>query len=87
MFGVVQRQEWVVHGKCVGDDPTRYEVENLNPFDRDRDAKRLCAGCPVAGQCLADARKSFSMSVFTGVYEPDARLRTSGVVRGGRVFV
>ena len=86
MDALDDRRTWRDEAQCLGDDPARYEVANLNVFNREREAADLCSGCPVIGKCLQDAEKSFSMAEFTGVYELDALLSTTGVVRGGRVF-
>ena len=47
--------EWIDRGLCVGDDPTRWDVENLPEGREDEAAADLCAACPVMVACAKDA--------------------------------
>lgn len=63
---------WHQYAQCSGDDLTTYVLDGgpgkVDAPLRERTAARLCAGCPVMDQCLAEA------------YE----YGDTGVVRGGR---
>lgn len=86
MDALPDRRNWRDEAKCTGDDPARWEVANLNPLNKHREAVELCRGCPVTVDCFLDARNPQSVTPFLGVIEADSELRTFGVVRGGRVF-
>ncbi|MET7683344.1 WhiB family transcriptional regulator [Streptomyces sp. NPDC005423] len=47
--------EWIERAACVGEDPELFfPVGRSGPALRDvREAKAVCAGCPVVAECLS----------------------------------
>ncbi len=88
MFFTVE-DEWRSKAKCVGDDPRKWDVENLPFFGKEKAAEVLCAGCPVLQKCRVDAERVMWAEDFlpTSSWDEVSRpVRTSSVVRGGRIF-
>ena len=75
---------WQAEGKCVGEDPARWDVKNLDPILRDEQARAACDGCPVIEQCREFAAKPFRSGME--VHFEDYTLETRGVVMGGVVW-
>ncbi|WP_320782580.1 WhiB family transcriptional regulator [Streptomyces sp. CRN 30] len=81
--------EWLRHAACVGADPDLFfPVGTSGPAVRDTAAaKRICADCPVIGQCLEWALGSGRTSGVWGGLSEDERaalLRTAGDVNEPR---
>ncbi|MEV4032955.1 WhiB family transcriptional regulator [Streptomyces umbrinus] len=73
--------EWLRRAACAEEDPELFfPVGSVGPAQRDiAAAKRVCARCPVAGQCLAWALSTGQTSGVwggTGEEERAALLRT-----------
>lgn len=49
--------DWIDRGLCVGQDPARWDVENLPEGREDEAAADLCADCPVMVACAKDAQR------------------------------
>lgn len=45
---------WRDEAACVGEDPELWFADEWTRNSDVDDARRICAGCPVAAQCLAD---------------------------------
>ncbi|MBF6063035.1 WhiB family transcriptional regulator [Nocardia terpenica] len=74
---------WRMLAKCAGDDPARYEVENLPPGREHETANALCQGCPVRTQCLREALTPINVSRTLGLHDRRDVIQQTGVVRGG----
>jgi WhiB family redox-sensing transcriptional regulator len=61
---------WISQGRCVGRDPDELFVTGA----AQRDAARICQGCPVRLQCLADALDNqIEFGVWGGLTERQRR--------------
>ncbi|WP_210588618.1 WhiB family transcriptional regulator [Streptomyces sp. GESEQ-35] len=74
--------EWLIYAACAGEDPELFfPVGTSGPALRDvAEAKRVCARCPVADECLTWALDNGQTSgVWGGTGEEERRrlLRTS----------
>ena len=67
----MERPGWHEQARCRGDDPSRWVVERHESAVKLADLRAVCAGCPVAGACLAE-----------GLAEPP-QWRAAGPVRAG----
>ncbi|WP_189220429.1 MULTISPECIES: WhiB family transcriptional regulator [Streptomyces] len=75
--------EWLRHAACVGEDPDLFfPVGTSGPaLDDIAAAKRICADCPVIGECLSWALGGGRVSGVWGGLSEDERaalLRTAG---------
>lgn len=83
---------WMLDSKCRHMRPEQFFVENLTPGREAIEAEILCAGCPVAIECLLDASEPQSVSrvirevIGVDLPEPEDEVLVSGVVRGGKVL-
>lgn len=63
-------QPWHTQAKCAGDDLDRYVLDDGPHWvinrDRDETARELCAGCPVATECLTEALADGDHGVVRG---------------------
>lgn len=61
---------WHSDAKCAGDTLTTYVLDQgpgkVVAHQRDVTAARLCTGCPVARDCLAEARQYGDVGVVRG---------------------
>ncbi len=65
-----ERSGWAARGLCVGKDPDELFVTGA----AQRDAARLCSGCPVRLECLADALDNeIEFGVWGGLTERQRR--------------
>jgi WhiB family redox-sensing transcriptional regulator len=63
-------RDWATQGRCAGKDPDALFVEGKEQ----RAAKRLCRGCPVVFECLADALDNRTpFGVWGGMTERERR--------------
>ena len=80
--------EWLQRAACTHEDPELFfPVGTSGPAVRDEEAaKRICARCPVASECLAWALRTRQTSgVWGGTGEKErARLRRYAVDAGAR---
>ncbi|RJO79333.1 WhiB family transcriptional regulator [Nocardia panacis] len=76
---------WRDRAACAGQDPRRWDVENLPADDPDGAAARLCANCRVQVQCARDALVPVDITriVGTGHLEAPDLVELSGTVRAG----
>lgn len=68
-------RDWIDDAACTQVDPELFFPSTEDNWQPTRDAKRICAGCPVAAQCLADTPAWDRWSVRGG---------TTGTERRGR---
>lgn len=62
------RREWTRQALCLGRDPGMYELEEFRG-DREKYARGACVGCPVIGECAADALDPLAVgTVRAGVW-------------------
>lgn len=74
--GTRARMEWLRRAACVGEDPELFfPIGTEGPALRDiAAAKRVCARCPVAVECLDYALGSGQLSGVWGGTHEDERL-------------
>ncbi len=64
------RPAWHAHAACLGSDPALFYPERgVQPEETAR-AKRICAGCPVAGEC-EEAGMSEKHGIWGGLVVTD----------------
>lgn len=64
------QSEWVTKGNCRDGDPDALFVLGAEQHT----AKRICKGCPVAAECLADALDNgIEFGVWGGMTERERR--------------
>lgn len=68
--------EWMAAGVCAQTDPEIFFPEKGGPV---REAKRVCGGCPVKGECLAFALDNGErFGVWGGLSERERRRLVRG---------
>ncbi|MGN9802034.1 WhiB family transcriptional regulator [Micromonospora sp. L32] len=55
--------DWRLRGNCLDVDPDVMHPDDRNHFG-EQEAKKICAGCPVATQCL---KESFDLRDWHGI--------------------
>lgn len=68
-------QPWVERAACSDADPEIFYNEGLGASLHKQSAKRICAGCPVAAQCLRYAYEVDDQHAIMGGLTPDERAR------------
>lgn len=64
------QDEWRRYARCRDHDPDQLFVRGA----RQREARRICAGCPVRAQCLAEALDNrVEFGVWGGLTERERR--------------
>ena len=63
----VRDVSWMTEAACVGKDPELFHPCGTSgpASQQERDAKKVCAGCPVARACLA---WSLAMGLDSGIF-------------------
>lgn len=88
---MARRVTWQRRGYCYGEDPRRWETENLTPGREAEEAEALCAGCPVKQECAQDAVQPIPMPAVyrrnrlgeVECVQDSYAVMVSGVVRAG----
>lgn len=74
---LINREPWAAEGTCRQVDPEIFFPEKGQSA---RDAKRVCANCPVAAECLEYALVNGERSgIFGGYSERERRRMLKGV--------
>lgn len=70
----IEPPEWTLAALCLQVDPELFFPEKGGPGSA-REAKRICAGCPVKSECLADALSRDERNGIWGGLTRDERRR------------
>jgi WhiB family transcriptional regulator, redox-sensing transcriptional regulator len=62
--------EWHGHGLCAGNDPDDFFPSNGDPGTN---ARRICAACPVRGDCLDYAIAADELGIWGGLDQQERR--------------
>lgn len=68
---------WMDDAACLTVDPELFFPSDEDRWYPTRDAKRVCAGCPVKAQCLADTPVWDRFSVRAGTTGSERRRKTT----------
>lgn len=75
---------WQADAVCAQTDPDAFFPDSEQPSHQVRDAKAVCAGCPVRLECL-EAGMGEPFGIWGGLTSPERRRlrRSTGVVTSG----
>lgn len=66
-------REWMTDAACAGVDPELFFPDASEQWQPTRDAKRICAGCPVRDVCLSQTPAWDRWSVSGGLTSHERR--------------
>lgn len=76
LAALIPDEAWKLKAACRGSDPSVFFVGRYDGRNASRQAKRICAGCPVQAECLdyaLDWPQNYDYGIYAGTNSQQRR--------------